>query len=105
MNSASPFWNTKYIPVRWLQLQVALGEMLIGKGLKHIPIEDCHRVAQSCDVVNIEAVIPFLHHQGIIAHHSESKVVLDPPGLMNLFPKVITIPDVEHCHGSIIFQH
>ena len=88
----------KPMPVRWLQLEAALGEMLIGKGLKHIPIEDCHRVAQSCDVDNIEAAITFLHHQGIIVHHSESKVVvLDPPGLMNLFTKVITIPDVEDC--------
>ena len=88
----------KPMPVRWLQLEVALGEMLISKGLKHIPIEDCHRVAQSCNVVNIEAAITFLHHQGIIVHHSESKVVvLDPPWLMNLFTKVITIPDPEHC--------
>ena len=63
------------MPVRWLQLEVALCEMLIGKGFKHIPIEDCHRVAQSCDVVNIEAAMR----------------------LMNLFTKVITIPDVEHC--------
>ena len=84
------------MPVQWLQFEVALGEMLIGKGLKHIPIEDCHTVAQSCDVVDIEAAITFLHHQGIIVHHSESKVVvLDPPWLMNLFTKVITIPDVE----------
>ena len=88
----------KPMPVRWLQLEVALGEMLIGKGLKHIPIEDCHRVAQSCDVVNIEAAVTFLHHQGIIVYHSESKVVvLDPPWLMNLFTKVITIPDPKHC--------
>ena len=86
------------MPVRWLQLEAALGEMLIGKGLKHIPVEDCHRVAQSCDVVNIETAITFLHHHSIIVHHSESKVVvLDPPWLMNLFTKVITIPDVEHC--------
>ena len=86
------------MPVQWLQLEVALGEMLIDKGLTHIPIEDCRRVAQSCDVVNIEAAITFLHHRGIIVHHSESKVVvLDPPWLMNLFTKVITIPDVEDC--------
>ena len=86
------------MPVRWLQLEAALGEMLIDEGLKHITIEDCRGVAESCDVVNIEAAITFLHHQGIIVHHSESKVVvLDPPWLMNLFTKVITIPDVEHC--------
>ena len=86
------------MPVRWLQLEVALGEMLIDEGLKHITIEDCRGVAESCDVVNIEAAITFLHHQGIIVHHSESKVVvLDPPWLMNLFTKAITIPDVEDC--------
>ena len=86
----------KPMPVRWLQLEVALGEKLVNEGLKHIPVDDCHAVAQSCNVVNIEAAITFLHHQGIIVHHSESPVVvLDPPWLINLFTKVITIPDVK----------
>ena len=77
--------------------------MLIDKGFNNIPIKDCHTVAQSCDVVNIEATITFFHHQGIIVHPSESKVVvLDQPWLMNLFTNVITMPDVEHCLPIVV---
>ena len=84
------------IPVRWLQLEVALSKKLVNDGLKHIPVDDCRTVAQSCNVVDFKAAITFLHQQGIIVYHSESPVVvLDPPWLINLFTKVITIPDVK----------
>ena len=84
------------MPVRWLQLEAALGKKMVNDRLMHIPVEECRAVAQSCNVVDVEAAITFLHRQGIIVYHSESPVVvLDPPWLMNLFTKVITIPDAK----------
>ena len=84
------------MPFRWLQLEVALSKKIIDEGLMHIPVEECRTVARSCNVVDVEAAITFLHRQGIIVYHSGSPVVvLDPPWLINLFMKVITIPNVK----------
>ena len=84
------------MPIRWLQLEVALEKKMVDDCLMHIPVEDCRALAKSYNVVDVEAAITFLHRQGIIVYHSESPVVvLDPPWLMNLFTKVITIPDVK----------
>ena len=86
----------KPMPVRWLQFEAALGKKIVDESLMHIPVEECRAVAQSCNVADVEAAITFLHRQGIIVHHRESPVVvLDPPWLMNLFTKVITIPDAR----------
>ena len=84
------------MPFRWLQLEVALSKKIIDEGLMHIPVEECRTVARSCNVVDVEAAITFLHRQGIIVYHSGSPVVvLDPPWLINLFMKVITIPNAK----------
>ena len=84
------------LPVRWLHLEVALGKKMVDERLMHISVEQCRTVAQSCNVIDVEAAIAFLHRQGIIVYHRESPVVvLDPPWLMNVFTKVITIPDVK----------
>ena len=84
------------MPVRWLQLEVALGKKMVDERLMHISVGECRAVAKSCNVVDVEAAITFLHRQGIIVYHRESPiVVLDPPWLMNLFTKVITIPDAR----------
>ena len=84
------------LPFRWIQLEVALSKKIMDEGLMHIPVEECRTVARSCNVVDVEAAITFLHRQGIIVYHSKSPVVvLDPPWLINLFMKVITIPNVK----------
>ena len=68
--------------------------MMLEKGVKHISVEDARAAAKSCKVDNADAAMRFLHHQGIIVHHSESPVVvLNPPWLMNLFTKIITVPE------------
>ena len=82
------------IPIRWLQFEGVLSNMMLEKGVKHISVEDARAAAKSCKVDNADAAMRFLHHQGIIVHHSESPVVvLNPPWLMNLFTKIITVPE------------
>ena len=82
------------MPVRWLQFEGVLGNMMIEKGVKHISVEDARTAAESCNVDNADAAMRFLHHQGIIVHHNESPVVVfNPPWLMNLFTKIITVPE------------
>ena len=88
--------HQKPMPVRWLQLEVALGKKMVDDGLMHIPIEDCRALVESYNVVDVESAITFLHRQGIVVYHSKSSVVvLNPPSLMTLFTKVISIPDVK----------
>ena len=82
------------MPVRWLQFEGILSNMMLEKGVKHISVEDARAAAKSCNVDNADAAMRFLHHQGIIVHHSESPVVvLNPPWLINLFTKIITVPE------------
>ena len=84
------------IPVRWLQFEGALSDMMLEKGVKHIFVDDARTKAKACSIDNPDAAMRFLHHQGIILYHSESPlVVLNPPWLMNLFTKVITVPQPE----------
>ena len=84
------------MPIRWLQLEVALEKKMVDDDLMHIPIEDCRALAKSYNVVDVESAITFLHRQGIVVYHSKSSVVvLNPPSLMTLFTKVISIPDVK----------
>jgi hypothetical protein len=80
------------MPVRWLRLEVELGDKM-KEGLKHITLKECHEVAKFCKVKDVDSALDFLHNQGIIVHHKKSQVVvLDPPWLMNLFTKIITVP-------------
>ena len=82
------------MPVRWLQFEGLLSNMMLEKGVEHISVEDARAAAKSCNVDNADAAMRFLHHQGIIVHHSESPVVvLNPPWLINLFTKIITVPE------------
>ena len=68
--------------------------MMLEKGVEHTSVEDARAAAKSCNVDNADAAMRFLHHQGIIVHHSESPVVLlNPPWLINLFTKIITVPE------------
>ena len=81
------------MPVRWLKFEGVLSNMMLEEGKMHISIEEAHEAAKLCEINDADAALKFLHHQGIIVHHSESPVVvLSPPWLMNLFTEIITVP-------------
>ena len=81
------------MPVRWLQFEGVLSNIMINHGKMHISIGIARAVAKFCNIDNPDAALKFLHHQAVIVHHSESPVVvLDPPWLMNLFTEIITVP-------------
>ena len=81
------------MPIRWLQFEGVLSDMMINAGKMHISIEHARGVAKICNIDEVDALLKFLHHQAVIVHHSKSPVVvLDPPSLMNLFTEIITVP-------------
>ena len=81
------------MPVRWLQFEGVLSNMMLNEEKVHISIEDARAAAKSCNIDAADAALKFLHHQAVIVHHTESPVVvLDPPWLMNLFTEIITVP-------------
>ena len=81
------------MPVRWLQFEGVLSNMMLNEGKMHISIEDARAAAKLCNIDAADAALKFLHHQAVIVHHTESPaVVLDPPWLMNLFTEIITVP-------------
>ena len=81
------------MPVRWLQFEGVLSDMMLNEGKMHISIEDARAAAKSCNIDDADAALKFLHHQAVIVHHSQSPVVvLDPPWLMSLFTEIITVP-------------
>ena len=93
------------MPIRWLQFEGALSNKMVVENVMHIPIEDARAVAESCGVREIDAAITFLHHQGIIVHHSESPVVvLNPPWLMKLFTEIITVPQEENPRNASFYK-
>ena len=80
------------MPVKWLDFEAALSQEL-SPDCKYIPVDEANRKAEACGVGEFDQAIKFLHRQGVIVHHSgSSKVVLDPPWLMNRFTKVISMP-------------
>ena len=84
------------MPVRWLKFEGVLSNMMLEERKMHISIEEAREAAKLCKIDDADAALKFLHHQGIIVHHSESPVVvLSPPWLMNLFTEVITVPQKE----------
>ena len=84
------------MPVRWLQFEGVLNNMMLKKGKMHISIEEARKAGMLSKIDDVDAALKFLHHQAIIVHHHESPVVvLSPPWLMNLFTKVITVPQKE----------
>ena len=84
------------MPVRWLQFEGVLSDMMLNKKVNHISVENAHAIAKTCNIDDPDAAMRFLHHQGIIVYHSESPiVVLNPPWLMNLFTEIITVPQEE----------
>ena len=104
------------MPVRWLKFEGVLSNMMLEEGKMHISIEEAREAAKLCGINDADAALKFLHHQGIIVHHSETPVVvLSPQWLMNLFTEVITVPlkeipkdaplyDLLACKG-ILMQH
>ena len=84
------------MPVRWLQFEGVLSDMMLEKGVKHISVDDARAKAEACNIDNPDAAMRFLHNQGIILNHSESPiVVLNPPWLMNLFTELISVPQLK----------
>jgi esterase/lipase superfamily enzyme len=80
------------IPVKWLDFESALSQKL-SPDSKYIPVDEAKQEAEACGVGEFDHAIKFLHRQGVVVHHSgSSKVVLDPPWLMNRFTKVISMP-------------
>jgi GTPase SAR1 family protein len=80
------------MPVKWLDFEAALSQKL-SPDCKYIPVDEAKQEAEACDVGEFDHAIKFLHRQGVVVHHSgSSKVVLDPPWLMNRFTKVISMP-------------
>ena len=84
------------MPVRWLKFEGVLSNMMLEEGKMHISIEEAREAGELCGINDADAALKFLHHQGIIVHHSETPVVvLSPQWLMNLFTEVITVPQKE----------
>ena len=82
------------MPVRWLQFEGVLSNMMLNERKMYISIEDARAAAKLCKIDDADGALKFLHHQAIIVHHSESPVVvLSPPWLMNLFTEIITVPE------------
>ena len=80
------------MPVKWLDFEAALSQKL-SPDCKYIPVDEAKQEAEACGVGEFDHAIKFLHRQGVVVHHSgSSKVVLDPPWLMNRFTKVISMP-------------
>ena len=80
------------MPVKWLDFEAALSQKL-SPDCKYIPVDEAKQEAEACGVGEFDQAIKFLHRQGVVVHHSgSSKVVLDPPWLMNRFTKVISMP-------------
>ena len=81
------------MPVRWLQFERVLSNMMLEEGKMHISIEEAREAAKLCEIDDADTALKFLHDQAIIVHHSESPVVvLSPTWLMNLFTEIITVP-------------
>ena len=95
------------MPLKWLNFEVALSRKL-SPDCKYISVDEAKQVAEACDVGKFEQAIKFLHRQGVVVHHSgSSKVVLDPHWLMNLFTKVISMPekvDALSRHACNVFK-
>jgi hypothetical protein len=80
------------MPVKWLNFEAALSRKR-SPDCKYIPADEAKQIAEACGVGEFNQAIKFLHRQGVVVHHSgSSKVVLDPPWLMNRFTKVISMP-------------
>jgi hypothetical protein len=80
------------MPMKWLDFEAALSQKL-SPDCKYIPVDEAKHEAEACGVGEFDQAIKCLHRQGVVVHHSgSSKVVLDPPWLMNRFTKVISMP-------------
>ena len=95
------------MPVKWLDFEAALSRKL-SPDCKYIPVDEAKQEAEACGVGEFNQAIKFLHRQGVVVHHSgSSKVVLDPPWLMNHFTKVISMPgklDALSRHALDVFK-
>ena len=95
------------MPVKWLDFEASLSRKL-SPDCKYIPVDEAKREADACGVGEFDHAIKFLHRQGVVVHHSgSSKVVLDPPWLMNRFTKVISMPgklDALSRHALDVFK-
>jgi hypothetical protein len=95
------------MPVKWLNFEAALSQKL-SPYCKYIPVDEAKQEAEACGVGEFDQAIKFLHRQGVVVHHSgSSKVVLDPPWLMNRFTKVISMPgklDALYRHALDVFK-
>ncbi|CAB4041489.1 Hypothetical predicted protein, partial [Paramuricea clavata] len=95
------------MPVKWLDFEAALSQKL-SPDSKYIPVDEAKQEAEACGVGEFDHAIKFLHRQGVVVHHSgSSKVVLDPPWLMNRFTKVISMPgklDALSRHALDVFK-
>ncbi|CAB3998392.1 Hypothetical predicted protein, partial [Paramuricea clavata] len=81
-----------FMPVKWLDFEASLSRKL-SPDCKYIPVDEAKQEAEACGVGEFYHAIKFLHRQGVVVHHSgSSKVVLNPPWLMNLFTNVISMP-------------
>jgi hypothetical protein len=95
------------MPVKWLDFEASLSRKL-SPDCKYIPVDEAKREADACGVGKFDHAIKFLHRQGVVVHHSgSSKIVLDPPWLMNRFTKVISMPgklDALSRHAVDVFK-
>ncbi|CAB4013315.1 probable serine threonine- kinase roco4 [Paramuricea clavata] len=95
------------MPMKWLDFEAALSQKL-SPNSKYIPVDKAKQEAEACGVGEFDHAIKFLHRQGVVVHHSgASKVVLDPPWLMNRFTKVISMPgklDALSRHALDVFK-
>ena len=97
------------IPLKWLRYENML--QIRKKSDKWIPLDEAKRIARDDykidDGEEFSTLLNFLHDQRIVVHFSsspelETMVILDPPWLVDVFKKIITIKRYEHCEEELI---
>ena len=96
------------MPLRLLKFEAALSEVVFSKRnpRNYISVDEAKKTAEELSIESFEDALTFLHRQGIIVYYKECpNVVLNPPWLMNLFTKVITVLDVSDVSYKPIDAH
>ena len=96
------------IPLKWMRYENTL--QIFKKRFKWIPLDEAKRIARDeykiDDGEEFSTLLNFLHDQRIVVHfwgspELETMVILDPPWLVDVFEKIITINRYEHSEAKL----